>query len=103
MMHPDGYIAKGQLPFLIDNFVPEVNPSKQAILGFLKSFPPEAVAAGYFTDLFTGQEIRNKDECYYESGKWWWTTQDIYHFEKYDMKLDDDFCKYVLNQVSQQS
>lgn len=100
-MHPNGYIAKVQLPFLAENFVSEVNPNKLVILKYLKSLPPKAVAAGHFTDLFTGQEVQGEDECYFESEQWWWTTQDIYHFEKYDMKLDDDFCKYVLEQALQ--
>ena len=27
-------------------------------------------------------------------------NEEIYHFEKYDLKLNDDFIKYVLNKTA---
>ena len=48
----------------------------------------------FFTDNWTF--IENLD---YESGDYYWNTSDIYHFEKYDLKLNDDFVQYVLEQT----
>lgn len=95
------HIVNGEMLLNPDEFISENNPSKAELLSFFSSIPADAVAAGHLTDIFTGKEIKSVDLCYFENGQWWWTTRDIYHFNKYDMKLDGDFCDYVLKQVSQ--
>ena len=31
------------------------------------------------------------------SSEYCWTSEEIYHFEKYDLKLNDDVIRYILS------
>lgn len=72
-------------------------PRKGDVLRFMKSVPYAAVAAGPFTDVFTG-EI-HLDYLAYKSGDWSWTNADTFYLERYDALLDPDFVAYALSQV----
>ncbi len=69
---------------------------KQRILKFLNSVPFDCAAAGYFNDVITGELMESISWVGYESGQWFWDSQDIYHFEKYDLELDPEFIQYAL-------
>jgi len=46
-------------------------------------------------------DIKDKDEMgvpvIYTDGEWLWTTEYIYYIDKYDLKIDQAFLKYLLN------
>ena len=44
-----------------------------------------------------GAEFKNTYDMGYEYNGYFWTETDIYHFEKYNMPLNEDFIKYVLS------
>lgn len=69
---------------------------KSVILRFLKSFKPIAVMAHSTKDYI--KNISNNDESVslFNSDEWFWTNEIIYHFEKYNLKLNDNFIEYVL-------
>lgn len=73
----------------------EKRDDKSRVIKFLRSFSPVSVS-GIVTDFQTGEwtKIENLD---YELDRFYWSESDIYHFEKYNLKLDDDFIQYVLN------
>lgn len=79
------------------NFPKQKYENKNAILDFLKKGKLTSIG-GIVTDFFTDTWtfIENLD---YESGEYYWNTSDIYHFEKYDLKLNDGFIQYVLKQT----
>ena len=47
-------------------------------------------------DIFTDKEVKSADNGYSDS-EYIWRESEIYYFEKYNLKLNDDFIKYVLN------
>lgn len=72
------------------------NQNKTAILEYLKKNEAEAVQARSMTDYISGTPLHDSVECFTD-GKFFWTSEEIYHFEKYNLKLNDDFIQYVLN------
>lgn len=48
-------------------------------------------------DYVTNSPIANQSIIIFESDGFTWTNEVAYHFEKYDLKLNDDFIQYVLN------
>lgn len=69
---------------------------KQIILDYLNSFEAEAVQTRAMTDYFTNISLPDSVECFTD-GEYIWTSEDVYHFEKYDIELNRDFIEYVLN------
>ena len=47
------------------------------------------------TDEITGKDVNLSVEGY-EDDAYYWDTRYIYHFEKYNLKLNDDFISHVL-------
>ena len=74
------------------------DPEKGAIMAFLRRVEPVAVAAGYFTDVTTGEQVTGIADRGYISGPYSWSTGDVYHFEKYDLELSPSFREYALEQ-----
>ena len=72
------------------------DPEKGAILSFFSKVEPKAVAAGYFTDAVTGKVMDGIDDLGYIEGGFSWCTEDVYHFEKYDLELSPSFREYAL-------
>ena len=70
-----------------------VIPNKSQILSYLADGETVACASGYARDIFTGQNIGMFGDRTFSDGVWCWTTEDIYHFEKYDAALDPEFVK----------
>ena len=69
---------------------------KDKILEYLKSFDPDCAAGMSLVDEVTGDIIETGVNGY-EDDQYYWDTRHIYHFEKYNLKLDDDFIAHVLN------
>ena len=72
------------------------DPFKAEILAFFESVEPVAVAAGYFIDEVTGEQVTDRAELGYIDGDWTWTAGDVYHFERYDLELSYDFREYAV-------
>ncbi len=70
--------------------------NRNAILEYMKKNEAEAVQARAMTDYVSGAVLHGSVECFTD-GKYFWTSEEIYHFEKYNLKLNDDFIQYVLN------
>ena len=73
--------------------------NKDVILQYLKNFNKECIVLTCAsTDFVTGQLLKSSIFVY-NDGVYCWTSEEIYHFEKYDMKLNDDFIQYVLDKI----
>lgn len=71
-------------------------PEKQRILKYLKSFDKCAYTTQPVVDLFTGEKQDFIADARTD-GVYRWYDHEIYHFEKYNLKLNDDFIEHVLN------
>lgn len=69
---------------------------KDKILKYLKSFEPFCAAGMSLRDEIT-REMINSGVNGYEDGEFVWDTREIYHFEKYNLQLEDDFIQYVMD------
>lgn len=67
---------------------------KEQLIAYMHSVEPFA-AAGLITDCVTGERLKEEDVGYTD-GDYMWTSQDIYHIEKYDAAITDDFYKKVI-------
>lgn len=74
----------------------QVIPHKAEILSFMKNAPVVACTSMPVYDKLTGEEVCSGNNAH-SDGKYTWYESDIYHFEKYNLKLNDDFIEYVLN------
>ena len=70
---------------------------KEKILEHFKKYSSEsAVLSQSACDYVTGKNLPNSILCYTD-GIYVWTNEEVYHFNKYNLKLNDDFLNYVLN------
>lgn len=70
---------------------------KKQILQYLKSITtPNAFTSQPVIDKLTNKETKKIDNAFTD-GEYVWYASEVYHFEKYDLKLNDDFIEYVLN------
>lgn len=84
---------------LDNNFLSEPINQKSQILKYLKSFSePYAFTSQPVIDVFTNEEFEYVDNGF-SDGVYVWYKSQIYHFEKYNLKLNDDFIEYVLSKV----
>ncbi len=75
----------------------EENADKNIILDFLTSFFPNFATTACVYDNVTKTDVKERIDNGYFDGEYYWDETDIYHFEKYNMPLSDDFIKYVLS------
>ena len=71
---------------------------KQEILMYLKSFPECAFTSQPVYDKFTKQNLDSVDNAITD-GIYTWYKSEIYYFEKYNLKLNNDFIEYVLDKI----
>lgn len=71
--------------------------NKKTVLQYLKNFNQECIVLTCSANDFVTGELLTNSVFVYNDGVYCWTNEEIYHFEKYDMKLNDDFIQYVLN------
>ncbi len=70
--------------------------SKKKVLSYLKSFPECAYTSAPVFDAFNSKKVYDADNARTD-GKYTWYESEIYHFEKYNLKLNEDFIQHVLN------
>ena len=51
-------------------------------------------------DSIAKENDENYCGVYYSDGRYEWNSAEIMYFEKYDLKLNDDFIQHVLNQMN---
>ena len=74
---------------------------KSTILNYLKKRGEElAVLTCSAMDYISNQPLNGTSLKSFTDGKYLWSNEEIYHFEKYDLKLNDDFIQYVLNKTA---
>ncbi len=69
--------------------------SKETVLSYLKTYPECAFTSAPVKDFFTGKIVYDANNLRTD-GIYRWSESEIYHFEKYNLKLNDDFIEYVL-------
>ncbi len=70
---------------------------KKILLKYLKGFKPTWATSGFVQDRVTNKQVKNHYNVGYEYDGFTWNEELIYHFEKYNMPLNEDFIKYVLS------
>ena len=68
---------------------------KETVLKYLRNGKDTAAYAGIAKDILTGEEIPGQ-WLLLSDGVFEWSTDEIYYFEKYNIKLEDEFIEYVL-------
>lgn len=71
------------------------NPHKRQILDYMKSFEEDVVCPIKVQDAVTGKSTEIT-LVYYTDGEFIWDERDIYHFEKYNISLNEHFLKKVM-------
>lgn len=74
-------------------------PNKNRILQYLRSGKVIAAAPGRMWDVFSDKPIPG-EMLAYSDGTYYWGSEAIYYFDKYNMKLPDEFVCRILNQSS---
>lgn len=72
--------------------------NKDIILSYLKKFPYSAFTSQPVFDKFSGEEVFFADNAHTD-GMYTWYESEIYHFDKYNLKLNNDFIEHVLNKI----
>lgn len=67
---------------------------KEKVLQYMKSVE-DTVISGLIFDCVKKKMI-HKENFGFEKDGFIWTSSDIYHFEKYDAELNDEFYKMVM-------
>lgn len=73
--------------------------NKDIILSYMTQFPPCAFTSQPVIDKFTGKTVFDANNAR-SDGVYTWYESEIYHFEHYNLKLNDDFIEHVLNQIN---
>lgn len=73
-------------------------PNKDKILEYLKNGEKIAAYVGIAKDVFTGESIP-EEWLLYTDGVYRWNTRTIYHYEKYNLVLLDEFVEYVTKKL----
>lgn len=67
---------------------------KAMLLQYLKEKGELCEAGGYVTDVIA-EELTQIPDGGYRDDKYEWSTQDIFHIEKYNASVKEDFIKHV--------
>lgn len=74
-------------------------PEKEIVLRYLKETPDVAAAPAILRDVFTGESL-HMELLARSDGVYIWRSDIAYYFEKYDLKLPNEFIEYVLQQTA---
>ena len=77
--------------------VDSVNYDKKKIVRYLQSFKHKASCPKQAIDCITGETI-SPSFLVYDDGDYCWADFLVYHIEKYNIKLNDDFIRHVYEQ-----
>ena len=80
------------------NLVSYTEPVKKIVLRYLKSFEQCSFTSEPVRDVYSKEIVASADNAR-SDGVYRWYNSEIYHFEKYNLKINDDFIQYVLNQT----
>ena len=69
---------------------------KTEVLRYMKSASPMCAAPASVIDRET-QKNTGIELVMYSDGKYCWSSETLYHFDKYDHTLNQDFINYVLS------
>lgn len=70
---------------------------KAALFDYFSRFTePDAAAAGSMRDYCTGESLTGVELVCYSDGLYVWSNEEIYHIEKYNAAVSDEFLEYVL-------
>lgn len=67
---------------------------KETILKYLKKFEASYFTSEPVVDVFSNTIVADADNGYTD-GKYTWYKSEVYYFEKYNLKLNNDFIEYV--------
>jgi len=84
----------------VKEFSNEPIPHKNKILNYLKSFKVAWFTSQRVLDEITNCYVKISDHLYNDK-KYEWSGTEIYHFEKYNLVLNEDFVKHVLEQSTE--
>ena len=73
---------------------------KALLLQYMKSFSPCAFTSEPVRDIFSGKIVVDADNAR-SDGEYRWCESEIYHFEKYNLKINDDFVHHVLSRKTE--
>lgn len=71
-------------------------PSKEKVLKYLRNSKVIAAAPGIMKDVFMEKTISG-EMLAYSDGEYYWGSEAIYYFEKYDLKLPDAFIDKIIH------
>lgn len=71
--------------------------AKKKIVSYMNSIEPDT-ALGLIWDCVKGEEVR-QENVGYEDEKFIWSAQDIYHIDKYNAAVTDEFLDHVLQKM----
>ena len=71
---------------------------KDKILLYLKGKSPDIVLACSAMDYVSKQPVGESLKIFSDS-VYSWSNEVVYHFEKYDLELDEEFTQYVLSKM----
>lgn len=77
-------------------FSVEPVPHKDKILSYMKNAPVVAATTALVTDYITKEQFYKANNPH-SDGVFQWYEDEIYHFEKYNLKLNDEFIQHVLS------
>lgn len=87
------YVRKDENTFLGVEEILE----KQLILDYLTAFRPNLTTTGRVFDYVKNVVVEDRIDSGYYDGKYYWDETDIYHLEKYNMPINQEFIEYVLS------
>ena len=82
-------------PSLFDSVLQINQENKTKILDYMRSFDADVVCPCAVYD-FVEKIYTQSTLVYYTDGDYIWDEREIYHFENYDIKLDDGFVNKAL-------
>ena len=82
-------------PCLKDNISETPIPGKDIILKHLRSGEIVAVSPSFITDVISGKKTKNQ-LMMMTDGVFEWRSDIVYYFDKYNLKLPDNFINTVL-------
>lgn len=68
--------------------------NKHKIIAYLNSFDDDAFTSQPVYDIFSGERVSDADNAKTD-GVYTWYQSEIYHFEKYDLQLNEEFINYL--------
>lgn len=74
-------------------------PEKERILRYLRGFPNYGTRCSTLYD-YVEDVLYSPTVFSHFDGTYYWDDEEVYHFEKYNMELNEDFIKWVIERVA---